>query len=127
LNELSGTGYHSLFEEREYGEGLHGIVVGFICRDPKLNFKRRVRFAKKEKMLYMDIMLDLDQMRKINHDARKRIVVERLADEVPSTLRKYSFPDFDEARFVADLKWCLNDIGGRTDGSASHSGSVLEK
>ena len=55
-------------------------------------------------------MLNFDQMRQAEHEFRKRIVAERLAQEVPGILRKYSIPDFDEARFVEDLKsW----LGGK--------------
>src|SRR5689334_2516327 len=91
VNEISGpTRKH--FAAKNYGIGVHGIGVVLMCRDPELNFKRRLRFSKKDKMLYMDIMLDLNQMRQAEHGVRKRIVVERLADEVPAVLHKYSIP-----------------------------------
>lgn len=111
LSQLSSSGYHRLFEERDYGIGLLGIVVVIMCRDPKLNFKRRVRFAKKEKHLYMDIMLNLDQMRQAEPNVRKRTIIDRLAEEVPIVLHRYAIPDFDDARFLADFKGWLKDIG----------------
>jgi hypothetical protein len=110
LRELSRTGYRSLFEERDYGPGLRGLIVGFICRDPGLKFKRRIRFVKKEKNLYMDIMLSLDQMRHAKPDVRKRMILERLSEEVPTTLHKYVIPNFDAARFIADLNSWLKGI-----------------
>ena len=111
LDELSSTGYRGLFEARDYGKGMVGIIVVFMCRETSLNFKQRIRFVKKERTLYLDIMLDLDEMRKIDHNARKRIVVERLSNEIPLILSKRSIPDFDEAQFVSDLKTWLKDIG----------------
>ena len=79
-----------------------------MCRHPERNFKQRIRFAKKEKTLFMDIMLDLEQMRQAEHKDRKRIIAERVVDEVPIVLRKQSIEDFDEARFVHDLNnWLL--------------------
>jgi hypothetical protein len=108
---FSLSGYRNLFDSRNYGEGLRGIAVILMCRDPNLKFKQRIRFVKKNKTLYMDIMLDLDQMRQANDDVRKKIVAERLADEVPTILCKYSIPDFDEARFVKDMKAWLKKIG----------------
>jgi hypothetical protein len=110
LDELSSTGYRQLFEAREYGKGLGGITVVFMCQEPSLNLKQRVKFAKQDKKLYIDIMLHLDEMKMATPDVRRRIVVERLADEVPAILHKYSFEDFDEPRFVEDLKSWLTSI-----------------
>jgi hypothetical protein len=105
LDEISSpTRRH--FTPAEYGGGLVGIAVVLMCRDPRLNFKRRIRFSKKEKVLYIDIMLSLDQMRIASHEHRKRVIVERLLDEIPVVLHRYSIKDFDETRFVEDLgRW----------------------
>ena len=53
-------------------------------------------------------MLDLDEMRQADQQVRKKYVAERLADEVPDVLRKYSISDFDKVRFIEDFKsWFL--------------------
>jgi hypothetical protein len=109
IDEICGaTGKH--FATRAYGLGLHGLAVILMCRNPDLNFKRRLRFSKKDKMLYMDIMLDFEQMRQAVHEVRKKMIAERVANEVPIILNKYSIPDFDVARFVEDLKTWLKEI-----------------
>jgi hypothetical protein len=107
--EISGP-TRKEFLHRTYGSGLSGLVVVLMCRDPDLNFKRRIRFSKKEKKLYMDVMLDLSQMMRADHAVRKRIITDQLATEVPAILRKYAFDDFDEARFVDDWKNWLREI-----------------
>ena len=85
-----------------------GLVVVLVCQDSELNLKRRIRLSKKEKKLYLDIMLDLDEMRQADQQVRKKYVAERLADEVPDVLRKYSISDFDKVRFIEDFKsWFL--------------------
>jgi hypothetical protein len=56
-------------------------------------------------------MLNLEQMRRAEPRDRRKIVIERLAEEVPEILRKYSIQDFDHARFFADLTNWLKDIG----------------
>jgi hypothetical protein len=117
VDEISGPTRRN-FVSKNYGVGLLGVAVVLMCRDPKLNFRRRVRFARKQKMVFMDIMLDLDQMRHAEHERRKRIVVERLAQEIPEVLSKYSIRDFDEARLEKDLKGWLTDIGAAS--GASH-------
>ncbi|SRR6266545_4256252 len=109
VDKVSGrTDAH--FHEKDYGVGLHGLVVVLMCRNPDLKFKQRIRLSKKEKKLYMDIMLNLDEMKDATHETRKCIITERLANEVPAILRKYSIRDFDEERFVADLRSWLQEI-----------------
>ena len=102
VDELSGpTEMH--FVPKDYGAGLVRIVVVLMCRDPELAFKRRLRLSAKERILYMDIMLDLDQMRRANHQTRRKLIVEQLIREIPAVLRKYKDLDFDEAHFLQDL------------------------
>ncbi len=109
VDEISGpTRKH--FALKEYGAGLHGIGVVLMCRDPELNFKRRLRFSKKDKKLYMDVMLDLEEMSQSSHERRKQIILERLAEEIPATLSKYSIRDFDGVRFVKDLRAWLKEM-----------------
>jgi hypothetical protein len=110
LKDLSATDYRNLFNARNYGQGLIEVVVVLMCRNPRLNFKQRIRFAKKKMALSLDIMLDLDQMQKADDNTRRRIVIDRLTDELPVVLRKYSIPDFDETRFIDDLRSWLNGI-----------------
>ena len=55
-------------------------------------------------------MLDLEEMRQADQQIRKKIVAERLADEVPDVLRKYSISDFDKVRFIEDFKSWLLEI-----------------
>jgi hypothetical protein len=98
------------FVPKDYGAGLSGLVVVLMCRDPELNFKQRIRFARKEKKLYMDVMLDLAQMRSAEWEERTRIIVERLAQEIPTVLHKYSLKEFDETRFVGDLRGWLKSV-----------------
>jgi hypothetical protein len=103
IYEISGP-TENYFAAKDYGAGLRGVGVVLVCRDPELNFKRRVQFSKKNKTLYMDIMLNLEEMSQSKHERRKQIILERLAEEIPAVLSKYSIRDFDKAQFVKDLK-----------------------
>lgn len=109
VDEISGpTRRH--FVPKDYGVGLLGVAVVLMCRNPELDFQPRLRFARKDKTVFMDVMLDLEQMRKAEHELRKRIVIEQLTEKIPPVLRNYSIRDFDEARFVEDLKRWLTEI-----------------
>src|SRR5688572_19040015 len=101
-DELSGpTRQH--FVPRDYGNGLPRLCVVLMCRDPHLDFKRRVRFSKNDETLYMDVMLHLSDMIPLTHDERRSVIVQRLEQEIPEVLTKYAFRDFDQSRFESDL------------------------
>jgi hypothetical protein len=109
--DLSRADYKEYFAAKNYGNGLLGVAVIFMCRNPALNFKQRVRLSKKKKILYMDIMLDLPEMKSLTHEARRRLAIQRLSKEVPETLFKYEIPDFDKGLFTSDLKSWLDSLG----------------
>jgi hypothetical protein len=102
VEELSGpTRQH--FASRDYGSGLPRLCVVIMCRDPKLEFKRRVRFSKQDQTLYMDVMLHLPDLVPLGHSERRRAVLARLKEEIREVLTKYKFQDFDQPKFEAEL------------------------
>jgi hypothetical protein len=108
VTELSGpTRQH--FVPRDYGSGLRRLCVVLMCRDPRLDFKRRVRFSKKDQTLYVDVMLHLPDMVPLTHGERRRAVMQRLEQEIPEVLTKYEFQDFDQPKFESDLRdWFIS-------------------
>lgn len=97
------------FSNRYYDDSGITIFIVLMCRAPYLNFKQRIRLSKTENCLYMDIMLDFEQMKDATPGERKSIVAEKLITEVPQIIAKYKFRDFDLGRFSADLKeWFEN-------------------
>jgi len=107
-NQLYDTGYTRFFEEQYYGSSLDCVAIVLMCQDPSLNLKQRIRLSKKEKTIYMDIMLDLNQFLQIDQNEREEIVVEKLITEVPAVVKKYKLEDFDILKFESDLKrWMI--------------------
>lgn len=113
LNELSDTMFRQRFEGLDYGKGLTGVTVVFMCQDPSLNLKRRIRHSKKEAKVYLDIMLDLPTMKGSTPVERKRIVAQSLYDEVPSVLGTFKIVDFDRDSFVSDFCAWIDGLGWR--------------
>jgi hypothetical protein len=111
LHSLSDLGYRDFFAEKDYGEGLLGVIVVFMCQDPGLHLKRRIRMVKKERRLYMDIMLDLPTMKAADPALRQRIVAERLLKEVPEVVSRYKIDDFESARFISDIEQWIAGTG----------------
>jgi hypothetical protein len=108
ITDLSGP-TRLFFKQKEYGTGINGIVIVLMCQDSSLNLKRRLRFSKKENFLYMDIMLDLDEMKAATPEKRKQNIIQRVIKEVHENLSKYSIKNFDIEKCVADLKEYLNN------------------
>ncbi len=106
LSNFSDKGFKLYFEKKEYGSSLDEIVVILMCRNPDYNFNQRIRFSKKEKTLYLDIMLNLNQFKELEQTERNRLVSQRLFRELPPIIAKYKLESFDLEKFEKDLqKW----------------------
>lgn len=103
LDWLATTNYWEEFEIRDYGPGLDAVVIGLICRDPQLNFKRRVRHSRKDKAIYLDVMLNLADFIDASNGRRRQMVLSALLDEVPQTVAKYDIENFGRDSFMADF------------------------
>ena len=97
-------GWKKYFEDRHYGDTLAGITIVFMCRNPELKFKQRIRHSKKEQKLYMDIMLNLDEFKQYTPEQRENTVATRVLAELPPVLRKYKFESFDVNALESDLR-----------------------
>lgn len=100
---LADGKFREFFEDRFYDDSGLKISVILMCRDPRLEFKRRIRYSRSENKLYMDVMLDFNEMKQASSVNRKRIVAEKVMTDVPQTVAKYKFKNFDLKRFSQDL------------------------
>ena len=97
------------FAPRNYGASVAGIAIVLMCRDPELKFKQRRRFSKKDKTLYLDIMLDIVEMESLEHSERVDVASRAIITEVPAALERYRFEDFETDRFVSELtEWLVS-------------------
>ncbi|MCY0914180.1 hypothetical protein [Massilia antarctica] len=106
---FSKRGYWEAFAT-DYGDGLWTISIFLICRRPELNFKQRIRHQKKEKTLYMDIMLPFTEFVSASLEEREKKVVEAMLAEVPRIVRKYKFADFDTELFISHFNKYFSDL-----------------
>ena len=89
---------------KNYGEDLESICIVLMCRNPEYNFKQRIRMDRKNKTLYIDLMLDYNYfVSDITQKERINVVVEKLFDEVPKIVPKYKLKDFKSELFFSDL------------------------
>lgn len=110
LDRLYDTRYGDFFYQQDYGSSLASVAVVLMCQDPNLKLKQRVRLSKKEKTLYLDVMLDLKHFLTIDQQERERIVVEKLISEVPQVIAKYRLEDFNLVKFERDLRNWMSKI-----------------
>ena len=106
---LATTNFYKYIENQNYGTTLSRIAVFFICWDPNLAFKQRIRYKKDSKELYMDIMLDYNLFTKMTPDERISELCRKLLIEVPPIVNKYKFKDFDSDKLMTSLEsWFVN-------------------
>ena len=96
-------GFTKYFQDLNYGEDLNGVAIICICQNPELNLKQRIRYSKKEKFLYMDLMFDLPFMIESNVYNRQKNIESKIVEEVPKVISKYKFKNFDADTFKKDM------------------------
>lgn len=109
--EMLNAGLVQYFEEKNYGGEFRGIAAVLMCRSPEIEFKRRVRYSKSDQHIYMDIMLNYQNMVSANQEDRRREVARRLLSEVPEVLSKYKIEGFDKAEFLGDFRKWIGGLG----------------
>ena len=98
------------FYGKFYGNDINDIFIVLMCRQPEYNFKPRVRFNKKEKALYTNIMLDFDFFINATQEQRNKKVLDQILVELPVIISKYEFKNFDTLRFIDDIKIIFSKI-----------------
>lgn len=93
----------SVFESRDYGDDLNTLCLVLMCRDEDLKFKRRVRYVRDERKLYLDVMLRLSEFVVASHAERRRMLADALKIDVPEALEKRKFKHFNFSEFKSDL------------------------
>ena len=102
LNRAYGPELSEYFWPKDYGSSVNGIFIVVMCRD--YDFRQRRRFSKKEKILYLDVLLTFDKFKLLNPDQKKVQVLQEILSEISGTLSKYKFGDFDQERFEEDFR-----------------------
>jgi hypothetical protein len=109
---FSSREVEDLMHFKNYGSDLLGIVLVLMCRNPEYNFNQRIQMDKKNKVLYIDIMLDYNYfISDITPQHRIRYVSDKILEELPSVINKYKFKNFDLEIFMQDLKDYFKKIG----------------
>jgi hypothetical protein len=91
------------FESISYGNGLTGVCIVLMCQDQSLGLKKRIRHSKKDKKIYMDIMLNLDEYITATPDWRVQNTINKILNEMPAIIRKYKIKEFDTEQFISDV------------------------
>ena len=110
VDEISGP-LRRHFVPKEYGAGLLGIVVVLMCRDSELVFERRIRFARQEKKLYMDVMLNFENMRANSSASRKSVIAGRIIGEIRAVVEELKIEQFELNGFLSELNSWFDQYG----------------
>ncbi|TNL47259.1 hypothetical protein [Acinetobacter bereziniae] len=86
--KITSNGFNKYITSENYGSDLNGVVIILVCRKPEIILKKRLRLSKKEKMLYMDIMLDYDLFNNMEFEQRVTQICKMLLVELSQVLKK---------------------------------------
>ncbi|MGE8531655.1 MAG: hypothetical protein ACN6N1_12255 [Acinetobacter guillouiae] len=107
--QITSNGFNKYITSESYGSDLNGIVIILMCRKPEIVFKKRLRLSKKEKVLYMDIMLDYDLFNNMAFEQRITQICKTLLVELSQVLKKYKFQDFKSNELIKKSEnWFVN-------------------
>ncbi|WP_287906390.1 hypothetical protein [Acinetobacter sp.] len=107
--QITSNGFNKYITSENYGSDLNGVVIILVCRKPEIILKKRLRLSKKEKILYMDIMLDYDLFNNMEFEQRVTQICKTLLVELSQVLKKYKFEDFKSDKLIINLEnWFLN-------------------
>ncbi|MGR2920127.1 hypothetical protein [Acinetobacter sp. 1125_18A] len=107
--QITSNGFNKYITSESYGSDLNGIVIILMCRKPEIVFKKRLRLSKKEKVLYMDIMLDYDLFNNMAFEQRITQICKTLLVELSQVLKKYKFQDFKSDELIKKSEnWFVN-------------------
>lgn len=98
----------ALMSDRDYGDEIDKIVVILNCRSPELEHQQRIRFAKKERIFYVDVMLNLAEFVRSTHVARRRRIFEELTAQLRDALHARKLRNFRVDEFMSDLSTALD-------------------
>jgi hypothetical protein len=108
LDNLTDKKYREFFQGKNYSQEIENITVVIMCQNPALELKQRIRFSKKEKKIYLDIMLDLSLISSMSYLQKETYIIERIVKEVPIIIEKYKIKDFNLVQFNTDLQEALS-------------------
>ena len=109
------------FKAKTFGPGLSEVAIVLMCRDPGYGFKQRVRHAKAERILYLDVMLDWDEM--LRAGPRRRVagtrdafalrlaVLGAMKRTVREVFGRRKIPDFDVPGFLGEFDAVCDRLG----------------
>ncbi|MFT3669658.1 MAG: hypothetical protein QM795_14020 [Pseudoxanthomonas sp.] len=92
-----------VFESKDYGSDLDSLCIVVMCRCEDLNFTQRIRYARKERALYVDVMLRLSDFVVASHAERRHMLAYALKHDVVEVLQKRRFRQFDVSAFASDF------------------------
>lgn len=121
---LTANNFYNFIEEVNYGNTLQHLAIFFMCLDPKIQFKPRIRFTRMDQTLCLDIILDYYQFVMMTHEQRVSELCKKLILEMPVIIQKYEIIDFDLDKLVRKFSQWFNEYNFIIDISDDHKNEL---
>jgi hypothetical protein len=110
-SELARVDENPFFAGKSYGSQVREVAMILVCHNKTLNIKQRVRLDRRNKILYLDVLLDFEAMKNSSQEGRRRIVATRIISEVTRVALKYKGDDFDADNLIKDFQGWIESTG----------------
>lgn len=90
-----------VFASKNYGN--NEVEIFFVINCLPINLKNRIRFAKKDKVLYWDVILDYATVKKATEKDKKKILATAIINSF-DILDKYKKLNLDKVRIKEDAR-----------------------
>lgn len=108
INRICGEALPKYFENKNYGNNKVEIFMVINC--VPYNFKLRKRYDNKEKVLYWDIILNYDVIKKAETKEKKHILANSIISSF-DILDSYKKLHLDKYSLKSDAKLFFESIG----------------
>lgn len=108
LNELYDKEFSQHFKGRNYGNNDIEIFMVIVCY-PK-EFKPRIRLDRKDKVLYWDVIINYQKMKKANYNEKKLILSKEIIQSF-DILDNYEKLQINKENLILDTFNFFKEIG----------------
>ncbi len=113
VNSICGEAVPKFFENKNYGN--NDVEIFMVINCVPYNFKLRKRYDSKVKVLYWDVILDYEMVKKASVGKKKTILANSIIDSF-DILDNYKKLNINKGKLKEDAKFFFISLGWLKDG-----------
>lgn len=98
------------FQRFDFGDEVAGICVVLVCQPLSIGLKPRVSYSKKERQLYLDVMIDPAEVKRMPLSDFRHMLFDRITNNISTVLAKYRLKEFRSNDFIEALRSWFSEM-----------------